>query len=105
MSDQQSAISYQLNKLSAISGQLEPCPQGLRNTKGNGSTDLRCEVFSGPRMAQTRAPQGFGRAPRRGEAGYSRTHLTCVRAAERRPTAGGAGVPPRDNSAARGGGD
>src|SRR3990170_8291131 len=92
MSDQQSAISYQLNKLSAISGQLEPCPQGLRNTKGNGSTDLRCVVFSGPRMAQTRAPQGFGRAPRRGEAGYSRTHLTCVRAAERRATDGAAGV-------------
>src|SRR3990170_5801980 len=54
MSDQQSAISYQLsaisyqlNKLSAISDQLEPSPKGSPHTKGTGSTVLRCVVFFG----------------------------------------------------------
>src|SRR3990172_8736499 len=52
MSDQLSAISDQRSAKQAISYQrsavsLNRAPKGSPNTKGNGSSDLRCVVFLG----------------------------------------------------------
>src|SRR3990170_7975178 len=108
MSDQQSAISYQLsaisyqlNKLSAISDQLEPSPKGSPHTKGNGSSDLRCVVFLGsPYGANPSTARLWESAPKGGRTGCPRLifETAClVRSAPGPGTADGRGEPDKDD--------